>query len=45
MLDPVAKTVTVYHSKSDIEILTHEATLTGEDVVPGFTCPVEKLFE
>ncbi len=45
VLDPVAKTVTVYRSKSDIELLTHEATLTGEDVVPGFTCPVENLFE
>ncbi len=45
VLDPVAKTVTVYRSKSDIELLTSEATLTGEDVVPGFTCPVEKLFE
>ena len=45
VLDPVAETVTVYRSKSDIELLTREATLTGEDVVPGFTCPVENLFE
>ena len=45
VLDPIAKAVTVYRSKSDIETLTHEAMLTGEDVVPGFTCPVENLFE
>ena len=45
VLDPVSKTVTVYRSESDIEILTHEATLMGEDVVPGFTCPVGQLFE
>ena len=45
VLDPVAKAVTVYRSESDIETLTHEATLTGEDVVPGFTCPVGQLFE
>ena len=45
VLDPIAKAVTVYRSESDIEILTCEATLTGEDVVPGFTCPVEQLFE
>ena len=45
VLDPVAKAVTVYRSKSDIEILMPEATLTGEDVVPGFTCPVGQLFE
>ena len=45
VLDPVAKAVTVYRSKSDIEILMPEATLTGEDVVPGFACPVGQLFE
>ena len=45
VLDPVAKSVTVYRSESDIEILTHASTLTGEDVVPGFTCRVENLFE
>ena len=45
VLDPVAKAVTVYRSENDIEILTHAATLTGEDVVPGFTCPVGQLFE
>ena len=44
VLDPVAKTVTVYRSESDIEILTHKATLTGEDVVPEFACPVGQLF-
>ena len=41
---PVAKAVTVYRPKSDIETLTHEAMLTGEDIVPGLTCPVENLF-
>ena len=45
VLDPVSKTVTVYRSENDIETLTREATLTGENVVQGFTCPVEQLFE
>ncbi len=45
VLDPVSKTVTVYRSESDIELLTREATLTGEDVVPGFACSVAQLFE
>ena len=45
VLDPVAKAVTVYRSESDIETLTHAATLTGEDVVPGFACPVGQLFD
>ena len=45
VLDPRSKTVTVYRSEKDIALLTFEDTLTGEDVVPGFTCPVSQLFE
>ena len=45
VLEPVSKTVTIYRAETDIEILTHEDTLTGEEVVPGFSCPVAHLFE
>lgn len=45
IVDPVSKTVTVYKSETDIKTLTREDTLTGDDVVPGFSCPVELLFE
>ena len=45
VIEPVSKTVTVYRSERDIEILTREDTLTGEDVVPGFACPISHLFE
>jgi len=45
VIDPVSYTVTVYKSKTDIKILTQEDTLTGDDVVPGFSCSVELLFE
>ena len=45
VLNPRSKTVTVYRSEKDIALLTYEDTLTGEDVVPGFTCPVSQLFE
>ena len=45
VLEPVTKTVTVYRSETDIETLTREDTLTGEDVAPGFFCPVAHLFE
>ncbi len=45
VLEPVTKTVTVYRSETDIETLTREDTLTGEDVVPDFTCSVARLFE
>ncbi len=45
VIEPVAQTVTVYRSKTDIKTLTHNDTLTGEDVVEGFSCPIAQLFE
>lgn len=45
VIEPVAKTVTVYRSETDIETFTREDTLTGEKVVEGFSCPVSQLFE
>ena len=45
VLEPVSQTVTVYKSATDIKTFTREDTLTGEDVVPGFSSPVELLFE
>ena len=45
VLEPVGKTVTVYRSETDITTLTRADTLTGEPVLPGFSCPVERLFE
>lgn len=45
VIEPVAKTVTVYRSETDITLLTREDTLPGEDVVEGFSCQVSQLFE
>ncbi len=45
VIEPIAQTVTVYRSKIDIKTLTHNDTLTGEDVVRGFSCLVAQLFE
>ena len=45
IIEPVGKTVTVYRSETNIKLLTHEDTLSGEDVVEGFSCQVAELFE
>ena len=45
VVESTLKTVTVYKSETDIKTFTREDTLTGDDVVPGFSCPVELLFE
>lgn len=45
VIDPLMKTVMVYRSEMDFTLLNYEDTLSGEDVVEGFSCPVAELFE
>ena len=45
VLMPRSKTVKVYRSETDITLLTRNDTLTGENVIEGFTCQVAELFE
>ena len=45
VIEPGSQTVTVYRSETDIKLLTRNDTLTGEDVVEGFSCQVAQLFE
>ncbi len=45
VIEPIMKTVMIYRSEADSTLLNYEDTLTGEDVVPGFSCPVAELFE
>jgi Uma2 family endonuclease len=44
LVDPEDRSVSVYHVSKPMSILTENDTLTGEDVLPGFTCPVASLF-
>jgi len=44
IVDPEMQTVTVYHSPLDLRILTAADTLSGEQVLPGFSCLVGELF-
>ncbi len=41
---PETRTVAIYKSPNDIQVLTEADTLTGAPVVAGFSCPVEDLF-
>ena len=45
VLKPQSKTVTVYRSETEITTLTRNDTLSGEEVVEGFSCQVAELFE
>jgi Uma2 family endonuclease len=44
VVSPKLHAVTVYRSLIDIETLTENDTLDGGQVVPGFSCPVARLF-
>ena len=41
---PESRSVTVFRSWADARMLTPADTLTGDPVLPGFTCPVQELF-
>jgi Uma2 family endonuclease len=43
VIDPEARTVTVYRTPDEGRVLHESATLTGEDVLPGFSCRVADL--
>lgn len=44
VINPKSKTVMVYRSDGNVRRLTLEDELDGEDVVPGFQCPINKIF-
>ncbi|MDD9974270.1 MAG: Uma2 family endonuclease [Candidatus Poribacteria bacterium] len=45
IVEPTSQTVRVYRSEMPIRVLGIKDTLTGEDVVEGFSCQVAQLFE
>jgi Uma2 family endonuclease len=45
VIDPKARTVTVHQPSQPSIILEREATLEGGAVVPGFHCPLDKIFK
>jgi Uma2 family endonuclease len=44
VIDPEARSVTVFRDPIEGRHLTEAATLDGGDVLPGFACPVADLF-
>jgi Uma2 family endonuclease len=45
LIDPVERCVHVYRSLTDVQIFLENDSVGGEDVLPGFTIQVAKLFE
>jgi Uma2 family endonuclease len=44
IVDPKLETVTVYRSRTSVQVKVAGEVLEGEPVVPGFSCAVEELF-
>jgi Uma2 family endonuclease len=44
IVDPEMQTVTVYRSPVDLRVLTVADILSGEDVLPSFSCRMAELF-
>ena len=44
VVDPKRKTVTIYRSRSDIQMKAAGEVLNGDPIVPGFSCAVDELF-
>ncbi|MBE9168859.1 Uma2 family endonuclease [Pleurocapsales cyanobacterium LEGE 06147] len=44
LIEPSAKTVEIYRSGQQVEILNNPQTLSGEDILPGFTLDLSEIF-
>lgn len=41
---PRTKSISVYHPNGEAKIVREDDELSGEDVLPGFVCPVKHIF-
>lgn len=44
LIDPIAKTVEIYRPGREVEILANPKTVSGKDVLPGFTLDLTDIF-
>lgn len=44
-VNPRQKTITVYHTPEDYQVLTEADILDGSPVLPGFQCPLKDVFD
>jgi Uma2 family endonuclease len=44
LIEPSAKTVAIYRSGKQVEVLDNPPTLSGEDILPGFTLDLTEIF-
>ncbi|MBI4640568.1 MAG: Uma2 family endonuclease [Candidatus Tectomicrobia bacterium] len=45
LISPEHKTVMIYHSPTEVTILSEEDELISDDLLPGFRCRISELFQ
>ncbi len=45
VVDPKSRTVTVYHSFREVQVLTEHDVLEGVEILSGFVCKVQDIFQ
>jgi len=45
VVDPDSRTVTIYQQPGEGRVLWDESTITAEDILPGFSCPIAEFFQ
>lgn len=45
VVHPKSRTIHVFRSATQVQILSADDELDGEDVVPGFRCPISDIFD
>jgi Uma2 family endonuclease len=43
VIDPMKRSAAVYRSLTDVKVISESGMLDGEDVVPGFSCPLSEI--
>jgi Uma2 family endonuclease len=44
VIDPARKRTVVYRADGSVDLLANRDALSGEDVLPGFSCPLEDIW-
>ena len=44
VIEPATRTVYVYRAPNQVQVFGEAQESTGDDVLPGFRCPVRRLF-
>jgi Uma2 family endonuclease len=44
VIDPARKRAVVYREDASVDLLANQDALSGEDVLPGFSCPLDDIW-